>query len=185
MFIANDLPAGIAGLVLAGLFAATITTLAANLNSSATSITSDWFVRLRKKTGDRTQVRFAQACTIAVGLAGMAGALTLANVDIRAVYDQFLKFIGILTSGLACLFMLGIFARRVGSAAALAGLAANYVVCIGLDQASLAWKPHLLLYGAVGIVTCLVTALAVSVVFPNRKTGIGGLVWKGEEKLGT
>ncbi|MDD4019186.1 MAG: hypothetical protein PHV28_14730, partial [Kiritimatiellae bacterium] len=126
---------------------------------------------------DRAQILFAQICTIALGLAGMAGALALANVDIRAVYDQFLKFIGILTSGLACLFMLGIFARRVGSAAALAGLAANYVVCIGLDQAELAWKPHLLLYGAIGIVTCFVTALAVSAVFPNRKTGIEGLIW--------
>jgi len=178
VFIANDLPAGVAGLVLAGLFAATITTLAANLNSSATAITSDWFVRLRKGTTDRAQVRFAQFCTIAVGLAGMAGALTLANVDIRAVYDQFLKAIGILTSGLACLFMLGIFTRRVGAAAALAGLAANYVVCIGLDRAELAWKPHLLLYGAIGIVTCLVTALAVSAVFPNRKKGIEGLMWR-------
>ena len=39
--------------------------------------------------------------------------------------------------------------------AALTGLAANYVVCIGLDQASLAWKPHLLLYGAIGIATAL------------------------------
>lgn len=180
MFMANDLPAGAAGLVMAGLFAATITTLAANLNSSATAITSDWFVRLRKSTPDRTQVRFAQACTVAVGLAGMAGALTLANVDIRAVYDQFLKFIGILTSGLACLFMLGIFTRRVGATAALAGLAVNYVVCITLDQAHLAWKPHLLLYGAIGIVTCLVTALAVSAVFPNRKEGIDGLIWKRE-----
>ena len=45
------------------------------------------------------------------------------------------KRIGILTSGLACLFMLGIFAPRVGAAAALYGLAANYVVCIGLDAA--------------------------------------------------
>ncbi|OQA39560.1 MAG: Sodium/glucose cotransporter [Chloroflexi bacterium ADurb.Bin325] len=181
-FIANDLPMGVAGLVLAGLFAATITTLAANLNSSATSITNDFFVRLRKGTEDRAQVRFAQACTVAVRLAGMAGALMLANMDIRAVYDQFLKFIGILTSGLACLFMLGIFTRRVGAAAALAGLAANYVVCIGLDRAELAWKPHLLLYGAIGIVTCLVTALAVSAVFPNRKTGIEELMWRRGEK---
>lgn len=184
MFMTHELPVGAAGLVLAGLFAATITTLAANLNSSATAITGDWFVRLRRgATGDRAQVRIAQGCTVAVGLAGMAGALILANIDIRAVYDQFLKFIGILTSGLACLFMLGIFAPRVGAAAALCGLAANYVVCIGLDAAPLPWKPHLLLYGAIGIVTCLVVALAVSVVFPNKKTGIEGLVWRGQ-KLG-
>ncbi len=180
MFMTHELPTGVAGIVLAGLFAATITTLAANLNSSATTITGDWIVRLRRSpTSDRAKVRIAQVCTVLVGLAGMAGALVLANADIRAVYDQFLKFIGILTSGLACLFMLGIFAPRVGATAALCGLIANYVVCIGLELAPLPWKPHLLLYGAIGIVTCLVVALAVSIVFPNKKTGIGGLVWKG------
>jgi len=178
VFITNGLPAGVSGLVLAGLFAATITTLAANLNSSATAITNDFFVRLRKGMTDRQQIRTAQLFTFLVGLAGMAGALVLANADIRSAFDQFVKLIGILTGGLACLFMLGIFTRRVGAAAALAGLATNYVVCVGLDQAELAWKPHLLLYGAIGIVTCLVTALAVSVVFPNRKTGIDALIWK-------
>jgi cyclically-permuted mutarotase family protein len=178
MFMTHELPVGVAGIVLAGLFAATITTLAANLNSSATTITGDWVVRLRRsETSDRAQVRIAQVCTVLIGLAGMAGALILANADIRAVYDQFLKFIGILTSGLACLFMLGIFVPRVGATAALCGLVANYVVCVGLDAAPLTWKPHLLLYGAIGIVTCLIVALAVSVVFPNRKEGIDGLVF--------
>jgi len=80
LFMANDLPAGAAGIILAGLFAATITTLAANINSSATALTSDWFVRLRQGAGDRAQVLFAQACTVAVGLAGMAGALVPVNV---------------------------------------------------------------------------------------------------------
>lgn len=178
MFMVNDLPPGVAGLVMAALFAATVTTLAANLNSCATAITSDFFVRLRKATPDRTQVRIGQSLTVLAGLAGMAGALVLANMDIRAVYDQFLKFIGILTSGLACLFMLGIFARRVGSVAALAGLAANYLVCIGLDRMDLPWKPHLLLYGAIGIATCLAVAVAVSVAFPNRKAGVEGLTWR-------
>ncbi len=178
VFITNGLPAGFSGLVLAGLFAATITTLAANLNSSATAITNDFVKRFRKDMTDRQQVKTAQLFTFLVGLAGMAGALVLANSDIRSAFDQFVKLIGILTSGLACLFMLGLFTRRVGATAALAGLATNYVVCIGLDQATLAWKPHLLLYGTIGIMTCLVTALAVSVFFPNRKTGIDGLIWK-------
>ena len=183
VFITNGLPAGVSGLVLAGLFAATITTLAANLNSSATAITNDFFVRLRKGMTDRQQVKTAQLLTLLVGVAGMTGALVLANTDIRSAFDQFVKLIGILTSGIACLFMLGIFTRRVGAAAALAGLAANYVVCLGLDRATMVWKPHLLLYGTIGILTCLLTALAVSAVFPNRKAGIDGLIWKRGETL--
>jgi len=37
-------------------------------------------------------------------------------------------------------------------------------VCFGLDQVSFAGKPHLLLYGFLGMLACLVTALAVSVI---------------------
>ncbi|MDD2454883.1 MAG: sodium/solute symporter [Kiritimatiellae bacterium] len=178
VFITSGLPAGLSGLVLAGLFAATITTLAANLSASATALTNDFFVRMRKGMTDRHQVNTAKTLTVLVGLAGMTGALVLANTDIRSAFDQFVKLIGIMTGGLAGLFMLGIFARRVGAGAALCGLAANYAVCIGLEVMPVPWKPHLLLYGAIGLATCLGVALAVSLAFPNRKTVIGGLVYK-------
>jgi len=36
-------------------------------------------------------------------------ALWLANAEIGNVYDQFQRFLGILTGGLVCLFFMGIF----------------------------------------------------------------------------
>jgi hypothetical protein len=59
----------------------------------------------------------------------------------------------------------------------VAGLVANYVVCIGLDQADLPWKPHLLLFGAIGMATCLVVAAVVSRVFPQDRKPLKGLCW--------
>jgi hypothetical protein len=59
---------------------------------------------------------------------------------------------------------MGIFMKRVNAAGATAGLVANYVVCFALDAASFDGKPHLLLYGAIGMAACLVVAPTVSAV---------------------
>jgi len=88
----------------------------------------------------------------------------------------------VLTAGLACLFFMGIFMKRVNGTGAIAGLVANYVVCIGLDQLELPWKPHLLLFGAIGMVTCLAVALITSLIFPNDRKNLKGLCWSEREE---
>ena len=161
LFMGNDLPLGVSGLVLAAVAAATMSTLSANLNSAASAFTTDFYRRFRA-ADDRALLRCGKICTVVVGLLGGGFALLLANADIGNVYDQFQRFLGILTGGLGCLFFMGIFMKRVSGQAALAGLVANYAVCFALDQLSFAGKPHLLLYGFLGMLACLVTALAVS-----------------------
>ena len=94
-------------------------------------------------------------------------ALWLANADIGNVYDQFQRFLGILTGGLGCLFFMGIFMKRVNGFGAACGLVANYAVCIGLDLSDISGGPHLLLFGFLGMLACLVVAPLAS-IFANR-----------------
>ena len=89
-------------------------------------------------------------------------ALWLANADIGNIYDQFQRFLGILTGGLGCLFFMGRFLPRVNGFSAMCGLVANYAVCFTLDMADFAGKPHVLLYGACGMAACLAVSLFVS-----------------------
>ena len=192
VFIARELPMGLSGLVLAAVAAATMSTLSANLNSASSAITTDFYRRLFLQRGDAVDAnRFRRAsrrrdvendanverklllcgkvCTIVVGLLGGGCALLLANADIGNIYDQFQRFLGILTGGLGCLFFMGIFMKRVTGTAALAGLIANYAVCVTLDQMHLAGKPHLLLFGFLGMIACLVVASVVS-LFSHPQT---------------
>ena len=111
---------------------------------------------------DRALLRCGKVCTVAVGLLGGAMALVLANMDIQSIYDQFQRFLGILTGGLGCLFFMGVFMKRVNAVGATTGLVVNYVVCFSLDRLAFAGKPHLLLYGAIGMAACLVVASVVS-----------------------
>ena len=161
VFIARELPHGVSGLVLAAVAAATMSTLSANLNSAASAITTDFYKRLRLKVevdSGRSLLLCGKISTVVVGLLGGAMALWLANADIGNIYDQFQRFLGILTGGLGCLFFMGIFMKRVNGFGATCGLVANYLVCFGLDWIPFAGKPHLLLYGFLGMVACLVVA---------------------------
>ena len=183
-FIAHELPAGFSGLVLAAVAAATMSTLSANLNSAATAVTTDFYRRLKggrvlpqrrgdAETGDggaedRQLLFCGKVVTVAVGLLGGAFALVLANMEIGSIYDQFVKFLGVLTGGLACLFFMGRFMPFVNGRGAFIGLIANYLVCFSLDLLPFANKPHLLLYGFFGMVTCLIVAPLASL----RRSGL-------------
>ena len=174
VFIARELPIGISGLVLAAVAAATMSTLSANLNSAASAITTDFYQRLLADVGarrpenvsdapsrrylDRSLLLCGKISTVVVGLLGGAMALWLANADIGNIYDQFQRFLGILTGGLGCLFFMGIFMKRVNGFGATCGLVANYAVCFGLDLIPFGGKPHLLLFGFLGMVACLIVA---------------------------
>ena len=193
-FIGFGLPPGISGLLLAAVAAATMSTLSANLNAAASAITTDFYKRLggshfsatadalkrvppvstdtQKRVppvSDAALLRCGKICTVAVGLLGGGFALVLANMDIQSIYDQFQRFLGVLTGGLGCLFFMGIFMKRVNAVGATVGLIVNYVVCFTLDQLVFPGKPHLLLYGAIGMAACFVVAPLASAFTGKRR----------------
>ena len=167
IFIARELPSGASGLVLAAVAAATMSTLSANLNSAASAITTDFYRRL--KVGEHDLLLCGKVSTVVVGLLGGAMALWLANANIGNIYDQFQRFLGVLTGGLGCLFFMGIFMKRVNGFGATCGLIANYIVCFGLDQLSIPGKPHLLCFGFLGMIACLVVSPIASLLKGNEK----------------
>ena len=177
IYIATGMPVGISGLILAAVAAATMSTLSSNLNSSATAVTTDFYARLFKGVSEKRKMRCGQFVTVLSGVLGGGFALVLANMQVYSMYDQFQRFLGVLTGGLACLFFMGIFMKRVNGTGAIIGLIANYVVCVGLDQLDLPWKPHLLLFGVIGMATCLVVASVASLFFPNDHKNLKGLCW--------
>ena len=172
-FIVSGLPPALAGLVAAALFAATISTLSANLSSAATALTADFVLKFRPDTPPEAQMRWGRLFTFAAGILGIAAALVLAHTDTRSLFDKFKEFISVLTAGLAGLFFIGVFLRRVGGKAAVTGLALNYVVCFSLRYAPLPFaRPHVFLVGGIGFAVCVLSALALSFVLPkenNRK----------------
>ena len=57
-FISQQLPAGLSGLVIAGLFAATMSTISSSMNSIATVVTTDFYRQFKKSATDKQSLRF-------------------------------------------------------------------------------------------------------------------------------
>jgi solute:Na+ symporter, SSS family len=123
-FITGWLPSGVVGLMLAAIFAAANSTISADLNSVATSVTEDFYTRARPAASDRARLEFGRAAVVVGGVGSMAVAAFLATQRGRAVYEIFVTLSMILAGGMLGLFALGFFSHRATRRGAYIGIAA-------------------------------------------------------------
>ena len=171
-FIANSLPSGVVGLVIAGVFAAAMSSLDSSINSMSTVFTHDFYRRFRPQAPDKSCLRLAKTLTALLGVAGTATALLMAGYNIKSLWDIFLRIVGLLGGGLAGVFALGIFTRRANGAGALIGLIASAAV-LGWIQGNT--KLHFFLFGGIGMVSCVVIGWLASLCFGGNKKPLNGL----------
>ncbi len=161
-----QLPVGVTGLLIAAVFAAAMSTLASNINSSTTVMSEDFYSKIVPGCTDRQKVRFAKIAGVVVGGLGVAMALILATFDIASLWDQFNFFLGLLTSGLGGLFMMGVFTKRIGTRAALTGFVGSIAVLLACS----AWTSITsTFYGFIGLMSCFVIGYLSSFVYGYRK----------------
>ncbi|MBN1291641.1 MAG: sodium/solute symporter [Candidatus Latescibacteria bacterium] len=162
-FIAHELPAGISGLVIAGIFAAAMSSLDSSLNSTATALVTDFYRRIKREASDHTCLNLARLLTVIFGVIATGTALIMAKMDITSLWDVFIKIIGLFGGGLAGLFVLGIFTRKAHGTGALVGFVVSIIVQILVQFTG---SIHFLLYGVTGIVSCFTAGYLASIVIP-------------------
>ena len=185
IFMATEMPPWLAGLVIAAVFAATISTLSANLSSASTAVVTDFIKRFKPNIPGKAQIRCGQVCTYVVGVVGILAALTLARMESSALFDNFNKYIAMLTAGLTGLFFMGVFIPRIKGVAAALGLVANYFVCFSCeilhcDVFGLKFHPFLL--GGIGLVVCVAVAYIASFLLREKGHDLAGLTLKTLKK---
>ena len=163
-FIINTLPKGISGLLIGGIFAAAMSTLSASMNSSATAYCVD--IHFRFGLSKHDQLKVAKVVTLILGLTGIFFAVLMATWDIKSLWDEMQKIIGLVIGGMGGLFMLGLLTRRANGIGAVTGLIGSIVVQILVSKTQVV---HLLLYAATGFVSCLIIGYLASLLF-SRKT---------------
>ena len=161
-YIMCRLPVGISGLLIAAIFAAAMSTLSSNINSSTTVMCEDFYTKIRKNCTDAQKVRFARVSGIIVGTLGVLMAIALATFDIASLWDQFNFFLGLLTSSLGGLFLMGIFTKRIGTRSAVTGFVGCVVVLLLFHRFSHVTST---LYGFLGLVSCFLIGWLSSFVF--------------------
>lgn len=172
LFIAMELPAGITGLVVAGLFAAAMSTLDSSMNSVATAIVTDFYRRFKPTAPDRRCLNLARWLTVALGAMGVGTALWMAGSGIKSLWDMFITILGLTGGALAGMFVLGIFTRRAHGTGTLIGAIGGAIVLYLVQSRT---SVHFFLYAAVGIVSCVVIGYAASLIIPAKRRDLGGL----------
>lgn len=179
-YIMSQLPVGLSGLLIAAIFAAAMSTVSSNINSISTAFTVDIYSKLRKGATDVQRLRTARLASVVCGIFGCGFALMMATWNVLSLYDWFNTMLGILTSGLGALFLIGIFFDRIGGRAAMWGFVLGNALLI---LVTIYTPIFFFLYGLIGMVSITVIALLLSYVFKeDRKTA--GLTWKSISQKG-
>ena len=163
LFIAHEMPIGFAGLIVAGIFAAAQSTVSTSMNSTATTLVTDFMKPLNLCRTDRGYLRAARILTLLIGVLGTLIGLLFVNPDIKSLFDEFLKIIGLFMGVLGGLFVLGAMTKRANGTGALTG------AVVGAMTMYLVWKETSIngyLYTAVGISVCFVVGYLVSLLRP-------------------
>ncbi|MFG0261865.1 MAG: sodium:solute symporter, partial [Novipirellula sp. JB048] len=172
LFISREMPVGIAGLIVAGIFAAAQSTVSTSMNSTATTIVTDFLRPLGICGSERGYLKAARIATLSVGVLGTALGIVFVDPNIKSLFDTFLIVIGLFMGVLGGLFALGALTRRAGGTGAMIG------AIVGGGAMFSLWRFTAVngyLYTAVGITVCFIVGYLASLLFPPSSKDLEGL----------
>ncbi len=158
-FVINELPHGLPGLFIAAIYAASMSTISAGINSLTSVSLVDFYQRLwrRPDLSEKNQLRIARALTFGYGTLVVLLAFLVHRLG--TLLEATNKVIGLVGGPLLGLFLLGILLKRATARGALIGWVAGLVltlwVCFGTNISFL-W------YAMIGCLTTMVIGFATS-----------------------
>ena len=125
--VAKLLPAGVKGLVVCGILAALMSSLASLFNSSAMLFTIDFYKRFKPETPEKKLVAIGQGATVIIVILGILWIPIMRSVgDVLYAYLQDVQ--SVLAPGIAAAFLLGITWKRTSAKGGMWGLIAGLVI---------------------------------------------------------
>lgn len=161
-YIIAELPVGVVGLLIAGILAASQSTLSSSMNSVAACYVTDFHRRLLPDRQERDYLRIARGVTVLAGVLGTGIALLMASSDIRSIYVMFLEFIGLAGGTLSGLFVLGIFTRRATGRGAVIGALVSVAIVAGVRYMT---PVNTFAYAIIGLSSCVTIGWLASCLF--------------------
>jgi len=127
--MSHILPAGLRGLVAAGLMAALMSSLASVFNSCSTLFTVDIYKKLRPKTPEKQLVRIGQVATSIVVVLGILWIPVMQNIS-GVLYEYLQSVQSYIAPPITAVFLLGIFSKRINARGAMATLISGLVIAV-------------------------------------------------------
>jgi solute:Na+ symporter, SSS family len=125
--VANLLPAGVTGIVVCGLLAALMSSLASLFNSSAMLFVEDFYKKMRPRQEPKHYVRIGRLATAAVVILGVVWIPVMLGLG-KVLYEYLQGVQGLLAPAIASVFLLGVFWKRTSAKGAFWGMLAGFGV---------------------------------------------------------
>jgi len=126
-FLTTKIPVGLAGLFMAALFAAGMSTLASDLNCLSAVGVEDYYRKLRPASTDGQRLLMGKLIVAACGVAAVVIAIVIALAGERAL-SLYFTVSSILTGGIAGLFILAFLSTRANKGGVWVGIVACVLV---------------------------------------------------------
>ena len=159
-FVANNLPIGMAGLLIAAIMAAS--SMTPGINTVAGVLTVDFHARIWPDTSKQQQVRWARIYSLIVGLVATLVACSLK--DARGLFELVMVMVGVFAGPLLACVALSVTQVRCSA------LGMSFGMIVGCGAAMVATRTSLagLWVAPLAVVITTVVALAISVVDTGR-----------------
>ena len=127
--VAQLLPAGIKGLVVCGILAALMSSLASLFNSSAMLFTIDFYKRFKPETPEKKLVKIGQVATVVIVILGILWIPIMRSIG-DVLYEYLQDVQSVLAPGIAAAFLLGITWKRASAKGGFWGLMSGFIIGI-------------------------------------------------------
>lgn len=172
-FVLTQIPAGIAGLIIAAIFAASQATIASSLNSTAACVVTDFQKRFMKDKSDEMSMKLTRITILVVGLMSLICTLMLIKVHREDMLVTYLSLFGLFGVPIAGTFALGILSQRANGFGATVGMLLTSLICYVIQSHGV----NALLVSCIGFIGSMVLGYVFS-LFKKSDKNIVGLTLK-------
>jgi SSS family solute:Na+ symporter len=127
LLVSELLPIGLKGVVVGGLLAALMSSLASLFNSSAALFTVDFYKKFKPDSSEKHLVYVGRLATVVIVILGIAWIPVMKGIG-KVLYEYLQDVQSLLAPGIASVFLLGVFWKKATPRAGFAGLATGFVL---------------------------------------------------------
>ncbi len=146
--VAQLLPSGVKGIVIGGLVAALMSSLASLFNSSATLFTIDFYKKFKPESSEKHLLKVGRIATVVIVILGILW-IPVMSLIADVLYEYLQSVQSLIAPGIAAVFLLGLVSRRITPAAGYIGLVSGFILGMirlvllpfkeSIEGTSLAW----------------------------------------------
>lgn len=163
-FVVTELPIGMPGLLVAAIYAASMSTISAGLNSMTSSTLVDVYQRLIKPDAkEEHQLTLARYITLIFGV--IVTALAFVVSSLGTILQASNTIFGLVGGPLLGLFFLGMLSKRANAKGAFLGWLAGFLILLPVVYMT---KVSFLWFGLIGCLATWLLGLAFSLISPSQ-----------------